>query len=593
MNEIWQYLRKLGNWPGLRSRVSGVIFLSMLTALFEGLGIGVLIPLLETIQNGAPGDSTKLVYRVLEMLHIPLGFVPMLLVGLFLFSCKALLNYARVIWMTKTTSRFQVDLQSKTYNQLLNFDISFINNSRSGELVGTLVMESQRAVYSLELMMEMLAGLGLVVVYGLVQLKLSWTLTAGTFMVLAPLAYLLRPRQTYQWGVEQTTALGNIHSMTQETLSGIREVKALELEKLAVSRFTEVAQRVVNMTIQINRGNARFILVFQLAVVTALLGITYVGTTWSGLSLPHLLVFLLTLQRMTPQVQSIVDKRHRWLGSLSAFEKVERLIERTHVSQSVIVEGVTPFSQLTHDIKFSAVGFQHVGRERSILADVSLKISKGQMLALVGPSGAGKSTVLDLLARFYDPSRGRIEVNDCDLREYSLSSWRRSMGLVSQDTFLFNDTVENNIRYGRWDATKEEIKDATRQAYLDVFISNLPEGYQTMVGDRGIALSGGQRQRIALARAILRRPKILLLDEATSDLDSESEAFIQRAIQDLNRHCTVVVVAHRLSTVEKADHIVVLDEGRVLETGTHIELLSRGGRYAELYKLQFPGAPKR
>jgi ABC-type multidrug transport system fused ATPase/permease subunit len=209
------------------------------------------------------------------------------------------------------------------------------------------------------------------------------------------------------------------------------------------------------------------------------------------------------------------------------------------------------------------------------------------MTALIGSSGAGKSTLMDLIIRFYDPTHGRIKIDGQNLQDFQQASWRQRIGMVSQENFLFNDTVLNNISCGFSTATVEDVKQAARQAYAHDFIMSLPEQYQTNVGDRGVKLSGGQRQRLALARALLRKPQILLLDEATSDLDTESERYIQQAIREVSRSCTVIVIAHRLSTIEHADNIIVLEQGRVVEQGQHQELLAKNGRYAEYHRLQF------
>ncbi|MER3478097.1 MAG: ABC transporter ATP-binding protein, partial [Leptolyngbya sp. ERB_1_2] len=223
---------------------------------------------------------------------------------------------------------------------------------------------------------------------------------------------------------------------------------------------------------------------------------------------------------------------------------------------------------------------------------VDLWLPKGTTLALVGSSGAGKSTLADLLPRFYDPTAGRILIDDRDLKDFELRSLRRSMGIVSQDTFLFNDSVRNNLAYARRTASDDEILEATKRANAYEFIIKLPQGFDTLIGDRGVMLSGGQRQRLAIARALLRDPEILILDEATSALDTVSERLVQSAIDELSRDRTTLVIAHRLSTVQKADQIAVLDQGCVVEVGTHIELLKQGGLYAQLYAMQFSEEPQ-
>jgi len=250
-------------------------------------------------------------------------------------------------------------------------------------------------------------------------------------------------------------------------------------------------------------------------------------------------------------------------------------------------QGNVQYTKLQEGVHFNHISFAYPRHEKLVLKDLDLYLPRGTTLALVGSSGAGKSTVADLLPRFYDPISGSITIDGVDLREYDLQSLRKAMGIVSQDTFLFNDSVRNNIAYGRPEASGEEIMTAATRANAYEFISKLPEQFDTLVGDRGVMLSGGQRQRLAIARALLQNPEILILDEATSALDTVSERLVQSAIDDLSRDRTTLVIAHRLSTVQKAHQIAVLDQGCVVEVGTHEELLQKGGYYSRLYSMQF------
>ncbi len=253
-----------------------------------------------------------------------------------------------------------------------------------------------------------------------------------------------------------------------------------------------------------------------------------------------------------------------------------------------MVNGRLPYSGLKEAIHFKDISFSYPDHAEVVLSDINLYLPRGTTLALVGGTGAGKTTLADLLPRFYDPTRGSILIDGRDLREFDLKTLRQSMGIVSQHTFLFNDTVRNNIAYARPDATEEEIMEAANRANAYEFIVDLPEGFNTVIGDRGDRLSGGERQRIAIARALLQNPEILILDEATSALDTVSERLVQLALEELSRNRTTLVIAHRLSTVQKAHQIAVLKKGRVVELGSHEELLrKKGGDYARLYSMQF------
>ncbi|MEO1636979.1 MAG: ATP-binding cassette domain-containing protein, partial [Cyanobacteria bacterium J06631_9] len=324
-------------------------------------------------------------------------------------------------------------------------------------------------------------------------------------------------------------------------------------------------------------------------IVVAVVGRLVVGKDLSAFS-SILLTYLVVLFRMLPSIGYLNSSRSQLANVLPSVAVVGHFLSREN--KPFMPRGHRQFSELREGIHFKQLSFRYPGAEQLVLSGIDLYLKKGSTLALVGASGAGKSTLADLLPRFYDPCSGQIEVDGIDLREFAIDSFRQQLGVVSQDTFLFNASVKENLRYGRQEANDAEIEDALRRANAYEFVNALPEGLETMIGDRGVLLSGGQRQRLAIARALLQNPDILILDEATSALDTVSERLVQKAIDELSRDRTTLVIAHRLSTVKNADQIAVLDRGQVVEMGTHTELLSKGGYYAQLCAIQFSDKAK-
>jgi subfamily B ATP-binding cassette protein MsbA len=282
-------------------------------------------------------------------------------------------------------------------------------------------------------------------------------------------------------------------------------------------------------------------------------------------------------------VKRLVGIHNIFQQALGASQKVFEYLDQP----STVVSGERELRRFTQEIAIEHLTFRYPTSEGPVLTDVSITVKAGEVVALVGPSGAGKSTLAALLPRFYDPEAGAIRIDGVDVRELTLASLRKQIGIVAQDTFLFNDTVANNLRYGRPEASEEEVREAARNALALDFIEQLPQGFATVIGERGTRLSGGQRQRISIARALLKNAPVLVLDEATSHLDTESEVLVQRALGNLMQGRTVIVIAHRLSTIRRADRIFVLEKGRVVETGRHEELVGAGGMYQRLHELQF------
>jgi len=330
-------------------------------------------------------------------------------------------------------------------------------------------------------------------------------------------------------------------------------------------------------------NGAKIQLVYQTLLLGIFFAIVYITVSYFKFGTSVIVTFFFVLYRLSPKVGTLNNYRHYFLGEFPGFRSVADLIRETSAPQ--IKSGRKVFEKLNESIKFEDVYFSY--GDEDVFKGLNAVFKKGKTTAIVGASGVGKSTIIDLILRFYDPTNGRILIDGTDLKELDLQTWRRAMSVVRQDTFLFNDTVRKNILLGDPEASESEVIKAAKLANAHEFIVKLPQGYDTLIGDRGLRLSGGQRQRLALARAIIRNPQILILDEATSALDTESEQLIQEALKEIERDRTTIIVAHRLSTIEKADNILVIENGKVIEEGSHAELIKKNGAYAKYYSLQF------
>ena len=491
---------------------------------------------------------------------------------------------------------------------LLDVDLQFFSQNKLGDLMSQLGGETSRAAEAIRITTSLFTTCITIFVFTAFLLAISWQLTIATTILLG-LASL-----SNQFLVKQARRNGEILSeksrgysvMQQEILSGIRLVKATGAEPhegaegavlveatgsedIEYKNLSQLIEAIENAELQSQATFAMVPPLNEIAGILTVLTIVILGKSWfetqPGSLSTILLTYLLVLFRLLPFVSQLNSQRSSFANAAPSVQVVADFLRRDN--KPFMARGQAHYSGIKEAIRFTDLAFRYPGNEDWTLKDINLTLPKGTTLALVGSSGAGKSTLADLLPRFYDCDMGGISIDDRDIREFDLQSLRQSMGIVSQDTFLFNDTVANNIAYGVEDFTREGVIEAAKRANAYQFISELPQGFDTTIGDRGVLLSGGQRQRLAIARALLKNPEILILDEATSALDTVSERIVQQAIDELSRDRTVLVIAHRLSTIQNADQIAVFDKGRVVEVGNHHELLLRRGVYANLYRIQF------
>ena len=484
------------------------------------------------------------------------------------------------------------DLRQRVYERVLRQDAHFFESNSTGRVMSSIMNDLEKIQVATSHMLADWLRQSFSVIFLLwVVIQKDWklaivSLTVLPFVLVPTLRIGRRIRRTTRRAQDDAAELNQI---LQETISGHQVVKSFGTEDIESNRFRVAANR-------LKSSNLRY--VAQQALPSPLIeffaALTIVGLlTYARLQIKnHALTpgefssFVIALLMLYEPVKRLTGIHNIFQQALGASQKVFEYLDRDQ--QISDRPGAAKLAKLQQSIVLENVGFRYPNAPNGfMLSGVQLEVKVGEVIALVGPSGAGKTTLANLVPRFYDVNSGAVRIDGKDVRDLQLASLRDKIGMVAQETFLFNDTVANNIRYGKPKAKDDEIRAAARNALAEEFIQQMPQGYDTIIGERGHMLSGGQRQRLAIARALLKNAPILILDEATSHLDSESEILVQRALQTLMNNRTVIVIAHRLSTIRRADKIVVLDQGCISETGTHEELVNRGGIYQRLHELQF------
>jgi subfamily B ATP-binding cassette protein MsbA len=487
-------------------------------------------------------------------------------------------------------------LRQDLYSHLLAQSAAFFERHRTNYLVSRLISSAAAIETAVTSTVRDLLREGFTLIAFLIAcFYYNWRLTLGSLLIAPPIAWLTVRFGTSLRKLARESFEGSKHltDTVQEALANQNIVKAYQAEPRERQRFTTVAEHIrrANLRSASIAGMSPPIIEFiGVLFVAALLFFGEREIRLGRMDSAQFLTFLFFLFRSYDPMRKLSRLQNSMAQALAAARHVwEIMDERAEIPEKPDAIVLPP---LRHEIEFRHVYFGYANEGRAVLQDVSLRVPVGAMVALVGESGGGKSTLTKLLPRFHDPASGSVLWDGVDLRDTRTASLRRQIALVTQETVLFNDTVRYNISYGRPEATDEQIREAARTAFADDFIMDLPKAYDTIIGERGTFLSGGQRQRLAIARAVLIDAPVLILDEATSALDAESEQLVQRAIANLIRNRTTIVIAHRLSTVRRADMIVVMEAGRITEQGTHSELLARGGQYQRLYELQFADEEK-
>jgi subfamily B ATP-binding cassette protein MsbA len=547
--------------------------------------------------SGLEGATAWLVKPLLDDVFLRkdlfmLRILPFAFIAVFFLKESA--RFGQSYLMAQVGQRVVMRLREEVYEHLQGMSLSFFNNRATGELMSRLTNDVNRLtrVSSQAPALAVRQVFTFVVLLGVIFSR-EWRLAAIAVLVFPLIGFLLMKMGKKLQAINKRgqEKIAELNVVIQETFTGTKIVKAFGREAHERDRFKRVNRLLYDLSMrdvkvdELTSPLMEFIGALGIGVALwyggyrVIQGETTPGTFFS---------FLTGLLMLYGPVRKLTNVSNQIQQTIPAAERVFELLD---LQQTVVDRPqACPLNALREAIAFEQVSFQYDDGAGPVLRDISLVVKKGEMVAFVGMSGAGKSTLADLIPRFHDVTSGRISIDGVDIREYTLASLRAQIGIVTQETILFNETIAHNIGYGKPGASANEIRQAAHLAYAHEFIQELPQGYDTIIGERGVKLSGGQRQRIAIARALLKNPPMLILDEATSELDAESEFMLQKALGNLIEGRTVFVIAHRLSTVMKADRIVVVDGGQIAEMGTHEQLMARQGIYNRLHTLQMSGA---
>lgn len=573
--------------PGLGA---GIVFFSMLAAGLEGIGLTFLLPIMELAQDPEAareaGGHLGMFVAAFEFLRIPFELEFVILAVGAVFFVRYVSSFLVGWFRALLGADYNRHLQKQAYDMALDAEVAYFDEQGSDDILNTIVTEAGKGsavVTQVTKILEqgMLAGM-----YLAIAIYISPVLTLLAAVLLGGLTFILR------WIVESGSTVGDrlaeanrrIHESAQAGMQGIRDVKLFGMREELSDTYDQSVDERMQSSVKLSRNEVAMNSFYDLATVLTLLVLIYWGLVFSGLSLAALGVFLFAMFRLAPRASTLNSYFYKLEGKIPHLYRTQQFLEELENRQEPS-SGERAVPSEIADVTFDDVSFSYNTGEQ-VFDNLSFTVGGDDFAAFVGPSGAGKSTIASLLTRMYEPNSGEIRVDGTPISEFDVNEWRERVSVVRQHPFIFNETLRRNVTIANRDASQAEVERVCEIAQVTEFLDELPNGYDTMLGEDGVRLSGGQKQRVALARALLKDAELLVLDEATSDLDANIEETVHQAIEAMDRDYAMLVIAHRLSTVINADCIYAVEDGEIVESGTHNELISRGGTYSELYETQ-------
>jgi subfamily B ATP-binding cassette protein MsbA len=571
-------------WLGL-----AVVVVSFAAALLEGVGLGLLLPIIEITQSSSPDDADGplgLFVRFYELFGIPFTLESLIVslggVMFLRFALSFVSGWLRAILGVS----YQRELRERLFDSLMYGPVDYIDEVGSDDLLNSFITETNRAagivMATFNITEVVLRGGVYLILATLLSPVLTAVAVASLTVSTLVVRYVLEP--AYAVGDEVASINDELQTVSQASFQGARDVRLFNMREEFVDRMHESLDRYVASNVRLRRNQAALQNLNQFANVVVVFGLVYAGFRLTSLSIARLGVFLFAIFRLSPVVNQINNRLYTLDGQLPHLLRVRDRLDSLAEREAPATGGDRSIRTVRR-VDFDDVSFSYQGSER-VLDDVSFSVERGETVALVGPSGAGKSTVIALLGRLQAPDSGEIRADGTPIEDLDVREWRERLAIVRQDPFLFDGSLRENVSVGNRSASDPAIERACETAQVTEFLPELPDGYETELGEDGVRLSGGQKQRVAIARALLKDADVLVLDEATSELDSNIEQTVYEGIRSLESEYATISIAHRLSTVDGADRIYTLVDGSVTETGTHDQLLERDGTYAELYVTQ-------